>query len=346
MSPDECMRLTSLASCAGCAAKLGPEALGQVLRELKSFPDHNLLVGRDKADDAAVYRVSADVAIVSSVDVFTPIHDDPYTFGQIAAANSLSDVYAMGGRPLVALNVAGWPSNAPLEWLADILRGAADKCAEAEVPIGGGHTVQAAEPLFGLAVTGLVHPDRIVSNAGAKAGDQLILTKPLGAGIITTAMMGDSAPTEVVVEAAQVMSQLNRAASEVMIGDGASAATDVTGFGLVGHVHEMAEASGLTAHVRAAALPLMPGLIALAEEGMLPGGLFRNLEYYRQFADFGALSEPVRHVVCDPQTSGGLLIAVAPGRADALLSNLSSRGVMAALIGEMRAGPAGRVVFA
>ena len=299
------------------------------------------------ADDAAVYRVSADIALVSTVDVFAPIHDDPYTFGQIAAANSLSDVYAMGGRPLVALNVAAWPGDAPLEWLSDMLRGGADKCAEAEVPVGGGHTVQAPEPLYGLAVTGMVHPDRIISNAGANAGDQLILTKPLGSGIIMNAMMRGNAPDDAVAGAAQVMAQLNRAASEAMIARGASAATDITGFGLIGHLHELAAASGLAARVSGDALPLMPGVRAIAEgEGLLPAGLFHNLDYYGQFADFGALPEALQHIVCDPQTSGGLLIAISPDRTEALLSDLETRGVAAALIGEIREGPTGCIAFA
>jgi len=316
------------------------------LRELKPFPDPNLLVGRDLADDAAVYRLSDDTAVVSTVDVFTPIHDDPYTFGQIAAANCLSDVYAMGARPLVALNVACWPADqAPLEMLAEILRGGGDKCAEAGVPIGGGHTMRAPEPAYGLAVTGIVHPDKIITNAGARPGDALVLTKPLGSGIITTGAMADAADESVVAEAAAVMMQLNRAASEAMIALGASAATDITGFGLIGHAYELAAASGVEAHIEIGTVPLMRGVLELVAQWALPLGLFRNMDHYGPHADFGGAPEALTQVMCDPQTSGGLLIAIAAERSGDLLAELSSRGVSAARIGEVREGAPGRVVF-
>lgn len=302
-----------------------------------------LLVGGEACDDAAVYKVADDLAMVLTVDYFTPIHDDPHTFGQIAAANSLSDVYAMGGEPLLALNVCGFPRNElELDVLAEILRGGSEKAAEAGVPIGGGHTIDSPEPFYGLVVMGRVHPDHIITNGGALVGDALVLTKPLGSGIVVTAAMADMASAAALAEATAVMTTLNKAASEAMRACGATAATDVTGFGLLGHGHEMAEASGLRLRIIADRAPVQPAAIEYARQWCLPGGLLANLEWYGQWADgLEQLGDELKHVFADPQTSGGLLIALPPGRVEEFLAQVPA----AQWIGTAEAGDAGRLIF-
>jgi len=299
-----------------------------VLRRLPKPSDPNLLLGIGTDDDAAVYRLSDDVALVLTVDVFTPIVDDPYTFGQIAAANALSDVYAKGGRPLLALNIAGFPRRLSLDILAEILQGGAEKAAEAGVMIVGGHSIDDPEPKYGLAVTGLVHPDRFVSNAGARPGDILYLTKPLGIGVITTGIKQEKTPPPVAAEAVRVMGMLNRGAAEAMQETGVHASTDITGYGLLGHLHEMVTASGGGARISAAAVPVLHGARELAAQGAIAGGTARNLEWLADKVRWAPeIDEITRLLLADAQTSGGLLIAVAPSRAEMLERALRFRGV-------------------
>lgn len=309
-----------------------------MLRHLPQPSDPNLLLGLGTDDDAAVYRLSDELALVQTVDVFTPIVDDPYAFGLVAAANALSDVYAKGGRPLLALNVVGFPRKLPLDILADILRGGADKAAEAGVLIVGGHSIDDPEPKYGLAVTGLVHPGRFVTNGGARPGDLLYLTKPLGTGVITTGIKQEKTPPALADEVVRVMATLNRAASEAMMEVGVHAATDVTGYGLLGHLHEMATASGVGARVSAAAVPLIEGARVLAAAGAIAGGTARNLEWLADKVRWAGVDEVTRLLLADAQTSGGLLLAVPPERAGALEAALRARGVATvARIGEVTA---------
>ena len=316
-----------------------------MLRYLPAPSDPNLLVGTNTADDAGVYRLSADTALVQTVDFFTPVVDEPYWFGAIAAANALSDVYAMGGRPLTALNIAGFPvGTLPLDALAGILRGGGDKAREAGVTIVGGHTVDATEPTYGLSVTGLVHPDRIFTNAGARDGDLLVLTKPLGSGIATTAIKGGKASASLKDEAIALMATLNRDAAEAMVEVGAHAATDITGFGLLGHLAEMAAGSALAATVSARAVPVLSGVVELAEQGVVPGGTRRNLESLSDQLVFDpAVPEALRLVLGDAQTSGGLLIAIDPEGCPALLDGLRQRGATGAVIGRLSQGVEGSI---
>ncbi len=316
-----------------------------MLRYLPAPSDPNLLVGTNTADDAGVYRLSADTALVQTVDFFTPVVDEPYWFGAIAAANALSDVYAMGGRPLTALNIAGFPvGTLPLDALAEILRGGGDKAREAGVTIVGGHTVDATEPTYGLSVTGLVHPDRIFTNAGARDGDLLVLTKPLGSGIATTAIKGGKASASLKDEAIALMATLNRDAAEAMVEVGAHAATDITGFGLLGHLAEMAAGSALAATVSARAVPVLSGVVELAEQGVVPGGTRRNLESLSDQLVFDpAVPEALRLVLGDAQTSGGLLIAIDPEGCPALLDGLRQRGATGAVIGRLSQGVEGSI---
>jgi selenide,water dikinase len=318
-----------------------------VLRQLPAPTDPRLLVGTNTADDAGVFKLSAELALVQTVDFFTPVVDDPYWFGAIAAANALSDVYAMGGTPLTALNIVGFPvGTLPLDTLTEILRGGSDKAREAGVTIVGGHTVDDPEPKYGLAVTGTIHPDRIVTNAGAQPGDVLVLTKPLGSGIATTAIKNGTAPASLQETVISMMAQLNRAASEAMIEVGAHAATDITGFGLLGHLAEMAAGSGLQAAVAASSVPVLEAVQELAAQGVVPGGTHRNLASLegRLLWD-PSLGEPLRLVLGDAQTSGGLLIAVSPDSLAPLLAALSRRDIRGAVIGQLEAGTAGAITI-
>jgi selenide,water dikinase len=296
-----------------------------VLRHLPPVADPNVLVGAETRDDAAVYRLNDETALVATVDFFTPIVDDAYAFGQIAAANALSDVYAMGGRPLFALALVAFPRDLlPTGLLGDITRGGAEKAAEAGCPIVGGHSIDDAEPKYGLSVTGVIDPAHVVTNAGARPGDVLFLTKPLGTGIIATAIKREMADAEIIERAVASMATLNRGASEAMLAVGPHAATDVTGFGLIGHVLEITSASGVGARIHVDALPFLPGLWELARAGAIPGGTRRNLEAVAGMVEWRAdLDETSQLVISDAQTSGGLLIAVAPEKADALEAALS-----------------------
>ena len=286
-------------------------------------------MGTSTRDDAAVYRLRDDLALVQTVDVFTPVVDDPYQYGVISVANALSDVYAMGAKPLLALNIVGFPrGKLPLEVLGEILRGGAAKAEEAGVLIVGGHSIDDPEPKYGLAVTGTVHPERLITNAGGRPGDMLVLTKPLGLGVITTGIKQDKTPPEVAAEAIRVMGILNRAASEAMVEVGVHACTDVTGYGLLGHLHEMAEGSGLSARISAARVPFLPAAHRLAGQGAIAGGTARNVEYLLDKVDYDErVDEQTRLLLADAQTSGGLLIAVPKDRLRALEEALRRRGV-------------------
>ncbi|SHK46418.1 selenophosphate synthase [Desulforamulus aeronauticus DSM 10349] len=308
-----------------------------MLRHLPKQTNANLLVGLDTSDDAAVYRLNEEIATIQTVDFFTPMVDDPYFFGQIAAANALSDVYAMGGTPLLALNIVCFPSCLSPDILAEILRGGADKVAEAGAIVAGGHSVQDDEPKYGLAVTGVVHPKQVYSNATAAPGDLLIVTKPLGTGIINTGIKADLVEKAVIDKTISTMAALNKEAARVMQQVGVSSCTDITGFGLLGHSAEMAQASGLSLHLYAEAVPVLPGVRELARMGIIPGGAYNNRNHLgdRLFIEEKVTREEI-DILCDPQTSGGLLIAVPAPRASRLLTELHNSGVAeAAIIGEM-----------
>ena len=309
-----------------------------------AVPHPDLLVGFEHGDDAAVYRLDDHVALVLTVDFFAPIVDDPFTYGAIAAANSLSDVYAVGGRPITALNIAAFPRSLPSEIPSEILRGGAAKVAEAGAIIVGGHTVDDVEPKYGLSVVGIVEPGRQVQNSTAEAGDVLVLTKPLGTGVVTTALKNGEALDEILDAAVDSMLRLNRDAAEAMVSAGAHAATDVTGFGIVGHLMTMMRASGTTGRLRRSALPVLPGVVELLEDGVAPGGTHRNLDSCAESVMWAEdIGEIDRLLMCDPQTSGGLLISVQEGAVDRLLADLKGRGVVGTVVGDVVAF-AGRAV--
>ncbi len=304
--------------------------------------DPNLLVGTETGDDAGVYRITDDKALALTVDFFPPIVDDPFSYGAIAVANSLSDVYAMGGRPILGLNIVGFPVDQPKEILGDILKGGYTKAQEAGCLIVGGHTVDDAEPKYGLAVVGLVEPGSQITNAGAKPGDALVLTKPIGTGIITTAGKQGVANEQTVARAIAVMSALNRAASETMVKVGVNACTDVTGFGLIGHMESMMRGSGATAVLEPSTVPVIPGTRELLEQGIAPGGTHRNLDSMEGKVGWDdSLTDNDKLLFCDAQTSGGLLISLPAAKADQLLQELNAAGVSdAAVIGRVTAkGP-------
>ncbi len=320
----------------------------QVLHQLPPIEDPNVLVGTQVPADAGVYRLRDDLALVQSVDVFTPVVDDPRDYGRIAAANSLSDIYAMGGQPLTALNVVSFPKQLPLEVLNEILQGGAEVAAEAGVAVLGGHTVQGPEPMYGLAVTGVVHPEKLVGNQNARPGDALVLTKPLGIGIITTAHKRGLVPDDVLRQAVDVMVALNRAASEAMLAVGVHAATDVTGFGLLGHLHELLLASQAAAELVFDAVPVLEAAWTYAADQIVPGGTLDNYAYLTETTGAvrwdSALSWEERIVLCDAQTSGGLLIVVPSDRLTPLLEALQTRGVLTrAVIGRVVEGKPGHI---
>lgn len=316
-----------------------------MLRDLPHHHDPRVLAGQDMADDAGIFRLTQELALIQTIDFFTPVVDDPFTFGQIAATNALSDVYSMGGTPLTALNIAVYPTKMmPLHILSDIMRGGYEKAREAEVTIIGGHTVDGEEPMYGLSVTGIVPPERIIKPSGGKAGDVLVLTKPLGTGVIATALKGVAAAKAHVDEAVRWMTRLNSRASLAMLNADVDASTDITGFGLLGHLSEMARASGVRAHIDSMAVPLMDGAVEYAERGFVPGGGQTNRDYLSDavwFAD--SVPEPLRILLCDPQTSGGLLMAVDPRTVEKLHASLTMAGELAAVVGRLVAGEPGRI---
>jgi selenide,water dikinase len=291
--------------------------------------DRNVLVSGTTSDDAGVVLLAPDLALVLTTDFFTPMVDDPFDFGRIAAANALSDVYAMGATPFSALNITGFPPRGiEPSVLTEILRGGQKVAREAGIEIVGGHTVKTSEPLYGLAVVGTVHPDRIVTNAGARPGDRLILTKPIGSALVTTAFKNDKDRFGAIHEAVRWMATLNRAGAEAMLAAGARAATDITGFGLLGHLVNILEASGVSAEIEASRVPLLPGALEYAREGLVCGGSVANRKQAESLVSWSdSVEDAMRTVLCDAQTSGGLLIAIAPEREDALLRDLASRGI-------------------
>jgi selenide,water dikinase len=310
----------------------------QVLHQIPKLYDPSVIIGYDESDDAAVYKISDDLAIVQTVDYFTPIVDDPYTFGAIAAANALSDIYAMGAKPIMGLNIVGFPiDKLSLDVLIQILQGGADKAKEAGIPITGGHTIDDNEPKYGMVITGLVHPDKIITNSRAKSGDILILTKPIGTGIITTAMKEDIAPKNSADIAVKVMSMLNKSAAECIIEVGVNACTDVTGFGLLGHLHEMISASSVGAVINLQNIPIIQGTWELADDLIIPAGTIRNHEFLNDQVIWDeAISYENQIILCDAQTSGGLLISVPEEKSSILLDSLSKVGTLShAVIGKI-----------
>jgi selenide, water dikinase len=337
-------RLTSFSHGAGCGCKLGPDQLRSVLGGV-SLPatTDEILVAADTGDDAAVYRLPSGEAVVATLDFFTPIVDDAYDWGRIAATNALSDVYAMGGRPLLALNIVNWPADdLPLDLLGRVLQGGIDAAAAAGVAVVGGHSITDPEPKYGMVVVGLVAPDAVVRNSTAVPGASLVLTKPLGLGIVSTAVKRGVAPDDLLEAAVDLMTRTNGAASEAMREAGAAAATDVTGFGLLGHLQRMVLASGVSAELDAGRVPLLdPRVLTLAGDGAVPGGSIRNHAFVRPVTDFDELPEVEQLVLADAQTSGGLLIATR--HEDALRVALDARGVDHAVVGRVVEGEPGHI---
>lgn len=326
---------------------MGPGALTEILQDLPNVKDRDLLVGYDSSDDAAVYRVSDDVAVIETVDFFTPIVDDPYLFGQIAAANALSDVYAMGGEPRVAMNLLCVPNCLPKEDVRAILEGGHSKAVEAGCVIAGGHTIQDNEPKYGLCVTGFVHPERILKNVGAQPGDVLVLTKPIGSGVLTTALKADLISASSRDAAYAHMATLNKAAGDAVrqVSD-VHACTDITGFGLLGHSFEMAEGSGVTIRLHGKALPLMDEALDMAGMGIIPSGAYRNMDYVKpHLAVLPSAQQALLDLAADPQTSGGLLVALPREQAERLLSLLRPFAPWSAIVGEVSERKASELEF-
>ena len=328
------VKLTKLASCAGCGAKVGAGTLSKLLEGFESHYDPKLLVGYDKSDDASVYAVSDDLAIVQTTDFFPPIVDDPFMYGQIAATNALSDVYAMGGEPKLALNIMCIPEKMEKYVVQEILRGGYAKAYEAGAIITGGHTIHGAEPIYGLAVTGFVHPQKLWTNSGAQPGDVLILTKPLGVGILTTSAKADMVEAKVMERIYKQMSTLNKYAHDVLVNYTVHACTDVTGFALLGHSLEMAQGSGATIHINTEAVPYHREAFDLADMGFIPAGAYRNREFAQASVKVvGNVSRPLQDICYDPQTSGGLLAAVPENEAESCLEALREVVPEARIIG-------------
>jgi selenide,water dikinase len=310
---------------------------------LKVPANPNVLAGM--ADDAGVYKLRDDLAIVETVDMIAAIVDDPYTFGMIAATNCISDIYAMGGKPITAMNIVAFPSDTmDIKILGQILRGALDKLNEAGIMLVGGHSVRNDEVRFGLSITGIIHPDRVIRKGGARQGDRLVLTKPIGTGILTTAIKAAMLPEAIETRLTAQLTALNDKASQIMLAAGAHACTDVTGFGLLGHLAEMAEASKLSVKLDSKAIPIIPESLQYAHMGLIPEGMYANWEYRQPIVDAEGIDEDTMAVLYDPQTSGGLLIATAPEKSDALIAELKAAGIIqAAVIGEMIEGTPSRI---
>ena len=328
------VKLTKLASCAGCGAKMGAGTLARMLEGFQTHADPQLIVGYDKSDDASVYVLDESTALIQTTDFFPPIVDDPYLYGRIAATNALSDVYAMGGEPRLALNILCAAEGMAEETIREILRGGYDAAYEAGAIITGGHTIRGAEPIYGLAVSGFVHPEKVLTNSNAKPGDVLILTKPLGVGILTTGAKADMVEKAVMDRIHAQMATLNKAARDIMVQYGVHSCTDVTGFGLMGHSYEMAQGSGCTIHIQVDRVPFHPEALELASMGLVPAGAYRN----RQYAEAGVkvmgnICLAMQDILYDPQTSGGLLFALPADQADACLARLNRAIPQAAIIG-------------
>ncbi len=339
------VKLTKLAKCAGCGAKVGAGTLARLLEGIQVRQDPNLLVGFDRSDDASVYKISDTLALVQTVDFFPPIADDPYLFGQIAAANALSDVYAMGGEPKLCLNIMAVPKDMPPEAVHDLLRGGYDKVYEAGALITGGHSILDDEPKYGLAVTGFVHPDRMLTNAGARPGDVLLFTKPLGLGVLTTAAKAELVSPAVMDRAYGLMTTLNKAARDIMVQYRVHACTDVTGFGLLGHGLEMAQGGGVELEIDPGAVDFLPEAEELAKMGVLPEGMYRNRAFAEESVDPGETELWRQDLLYDPQTSGGLLMAVDPEDAEALFRELKACVPSAQRLGAVREYQGGKRIF-
>jgi selenide, water dikinase len=340
-------RLTTLSHGAGCACKLPLATLEQLMASVGQGlggAGGDLLVGAADGDDAAVLRLDDQRALVLTTDFFTPIVDDARDWGRIAAANALSDVYAMGGRPLIALNLTAWPAELPVELLAEVLRGGAEVAARAGCPVVGGHSIDDPEPKYGLAVVGMADPARLLTIARARPGDRLVLTKPLGTGVVATAIKRGDPDPAAVAAAVAAMTTLNADAAEAALAAGVEATTDVTGFGLLGHLHRMLRASGVAGEVDAARVPFLPGAAELAAAGFVAGGTRNNEAYLRDHVELEAGLPPVvATLLHDAQTSGGLLLSVAPASLGGLIADLRERGIEPAVVGRVLAGPAGRI---
>lgn len=338
----ETIRLTRLSHGGGCGCKIAPAVLADMLKsmpQMQAFPD--LLVGTETADDAAVYRLNDEQALVATTDFFMPIVDDPFDFGRIAATNAISDIYAMGGTPIMALAIVGMPVNTlPMEAIQQILAGGASVCAAAGIPVAGGHSIDSPEPIYGLVALGLVHPDRVKRNSQAQAGDVLVLGKPLGIGILGSAMKQGALDADGYRQLIDTTTQLNRIGSELAALDGVHALTDVTGFGLLGHLLELCRGAGLGATLSASQLPILPAVIALAQQGIGPGAIGRNLASFGTDVQFAEqVPDWQRRIMADAQTSGGLLAAVAPECVDEVLAHFHAQGFAAArVVGRMQAG--------
>lgn len=330
--------LLSTVEYGGCSAKLSPAQLSDLLEDLRMKTDDRLLVGTNTHDDAGVWKLTDELALIQTVDFFPPICSDPYDFGQIAAANALSDVYAMGGTPINALNIVMFPQNQiPMEVLRDILQGGIDKVSESGAVVTGGHTIDDSPPKYGLAVTGIVHPSRVITNACAVPGELVILTKPIGTGVLVAGHRIGEADSECYEKAIESMKQLNRAGSEAMQHCGSRCATDITGFGLLGHALKLAEASGVTLSIDSAKVPLLDDTYRLLDMGCIPGGAFRNLDFVQDRCRFAeGLDYNLKMALLDPQTSGGLLFTVSDGKADEALRMLRDSGFdKAEVVGEV-----------
>ena len=343
--PENNVKLTKLAKCAGCGAKVGAGTLARLLEGIRVRRDPNLLVGFDRSDDASVYKLSDDLALVQTVDFFPPIADDPYLFGQIAAANALSDVYAMGGEPKLCLNIMAVPKDMPPEAVHSLLRGGYDKVYEAGALITGGHSILDDEPKYGLAVTGFVHPDKMLTNSGARPGDVLLFTKPLGIGILTTAAKAGMASAEGIALAQKLMTTLNKGARDAMVRYRVHACTDVTGFGLLGHGLEMAQGSGVELELDTGGVDFIPEAGELARMGLLPEGMYRNRSFAEDWVEPGEAELWKQDLLYDPQTSGGLLMAVDPEDAEALFQELRDAVPSAQRVGEVREYRGGKRIF-
>ncbi len=345
VNDDKEIKLTHYTHGLGCACKIQPQLLESVLSKLKPLFDPRVLVGTETSDDATVYKINESTAIVQTLDFFTPIVDDPYDFGAIAAANALSDIYAMGAKPLFALNIVGFPEEAlPISVLEQILKGAQDKATEAGIAILGGHTIEDPEPKYGMVVTGSIHPDRIIKNEGAQPGDMLILTKPLGTGILSTAIKRGMVDKTLKKEVSLLMATLNKIPAEIMLNYEVHACTDVTGFGLLGHLKEMSTASKCDVRIDFEKVPFLREVKNLATAGIIPGGTYNNLEFVKDFVDFGNHPRTDRLLLCDAQTSGGLLIALPEKDAEKYLKELRRNGITeAVVIGKFEKGNRGTI---
>ena len=328
------VKLTKLANCAGCGAKMGAGTLARMLEGFKSHSDPRLIVGYDKSDDASVYALDENTALIQTTDFFPPIVDDPYLYGKIAATNAMSDVYAMGGEPKLALNILCAAEGMADETIREILRGGYDAAYDAGAIITGGHTIRGAEPIYGLAVSGFVHPQKVLTNSNAKPGDMLILTQPLGVGIITTGATADMVERSVLDRIYRQMATLNKAARDIMVQYDVHSCTDVTGFALLGHSYEMAQGSGCTIHIQTDRVPYHPEALELAAMGLVPAGAYRNREFAQAgVAVRGKLSLAMEDILYDPQTSGGLLFALPGEEAEDCLARLRESVPDAAIIG-------------